>query len=188
MGDNNPLKRWSRGTYRCADGTKITCKQETVKLDKMFLRKLPMNGIQSVNKDLLTIVSGVVLNRAMAKVIRGGPAQTYTFPRTVSTVCEKAFENTNIASVRLNEGLRTLKEYCFQNSTVRKLVLPASVCEISGSAFGECRYLQYADLSAAHGLQTLNNYVFSNCDRLRQVLLNEGLETICPGCFSESGV
>ena len=73
-----------------------------------------MNGIQSVDNDLLAVVSGSVLNRNIQNVIRNRRARTYIFPGTVTTICMNAFEmNTNIVSVRLNDGLKILKQRCF---------------------------------------------------------------------------
>ena len=48
--------------------------------------------------------------------------------------------------------------------------------------------LRHADLSAARGLKSLGSGVFRYCSGLRQVLLNEGLEIICPRCFEKCGV
>ena len=66
-------------------------------------------------------------------------------------------------------------------------MLPASVIRVSEWAFAECARLRYADLSAARGLKSLGSAAFHYCSRLRQVLLNEGLETICSFCFLENG-
>ena len=107
------LPRWQKNVYTCVDGLQVTCRLETVRLDKVSERELPVNGIQSVNKDFFAVVLSMVLNRDMTKIIRGGSAQTCTFPRTVTTVCKKAFKNTNIFSVKLNDGLKILKQRCF---------------------------------------------------------------------------
>ena len=148
-----------------------------------------MNGIQSVAKDLLVVVSGAVLNRDMTEVVLGSTGRTCALPPTAVIVRPHAFyKNESIASVRLNEGLKTLEEHCFQHSGIRGLVLPASVIEVSEWAFAVCMRLRHADLSAARGLKSLGKDAFSHCSRLRQVLLNDGLETICPRCFSGSGV
>ena len=124
----------------------------------------------------------------MTEVICGGWRRTFTFPRTVTIVHRKAFENMSTASVRLNEGLKTLKENCFSYSRIRRLVLPASVIEVSEKAFAVCNRLRHADLSAARGLRYLDSYAFSRCGGLRQVLLNEGLETIRLGCFFDNRI
>ena len=113
MGDSGPLHKWQKNVYRCVDGLQVTCRLETVRLDKVSERELPVNGIQSVNNDFFAVVSSMVLKRNMTEVLRGGPARTCTFPRTVTTVCEKAFENANVLSIRLNERLKRLKQRCF---------------------------------------------------------------------------
>ena len=68
------------------------------------------------------------------------------------------------------------------------MAFPASVIEVSEDAFAACTSLQYADLSAARGLKLLKRATFNHCRGLRQVLLNEGLEIICPRCFEQCGV
>ena len=67
-------------------------------------------------------------------------------------------------------------------------MLPASVTEVSEEAFAACVRLTYADLSAARRLKSLGRAAFRYCRKLRRVLLNEGLEVICPICFCGSGV
>ena len=94
-----------------------------------------MNGIQSVDKNIFVVVSGAVLNRDMTQIIHGGLAQTCTFPRTVTIVRENTFKDTNVFSVRPNDGLEIVEHHSFSRSKVRQLVLPASVCKISESAF-----------------------------------------------------
>ena len=60
-----PLPRWQKNVYACVDGLQITCRLETVKLGKVFSRRQPMNGIQSVDKNIFVVVSGTILNRDM---------------------------------------------------------------------------------------------------------------------------
>lgn len=45
-----------------------------------------------------------------------------------------------------------------------------------------------ADLRAARSLKTLGECVFSQCEKLKRVLLNEGLESISKKCFNCSGL
>ena len=128
MEGSGPLHKWQKNVYRCIDGTDIVCRHESVKLDNVSHRELPVNGIQSVDKDILVVVSGTVLNRDMTEVICGGPARTYVLPPMAVIVRPNAFyKNENIASVRLNEGLKRLERRCFSHSGIRGLVLPVSV-------------------------------------------------------------
>ena len=72
-----------------------------------------MNGIQSVDKDILAVVSGTVLNRDMTEVVYGSTARTYVLPPTAATIREKAFYmNRIITSVRLNSYRKTLEGSC----------------------------------------------------------------------------
>ena len=45
--------------------------------------------------------------------------------------------------------------------------------------------LEYIDLSAARGLKCIGKTAFSSCEALKQVLLNDGLETIGERCFAK---
>ena len=148
------------------------------------VRTIPKNAIR-MRRDQSpdTIVSGMRTNRDMTKILRAGPDKTCTFPNTVTTVCAYAFHRARASSVRLNEGLRVLKHGCFASSGIRRLVLPSSVESIDAGAFCDCRLLEYADLRAAHSLKAIGDSAFNLCQRLRRVLLNDGLETIGGSCF-----
>ena len=128
MEGSGPLPRWQKNAYRCIDGTDIVCRHESVKLDNVSHRELPVNGIQSIGKHIFVVVFGTVLKRNMTEVVYGSTARTYVLPPTAVIVRPNAFyKNENIASVRLNEGLKRLEGRCFSHSGIRGLVLPVSV-------------------------------------------------------------
>ena len=85
--------------------------------------------------------------------------------------------------MQLNNGLEVLEEKCFEYSEIKKLVLPESIIFIGKRAFADNEWIEYADLRAARNLKFLGKYAFDGCMDLKQVLLNEGLETISTGCF-----
>ena len=125
----------------------------------------------------------------MTKISGGSPGRTYACPRTVAVIGRDAFSNMkHLVSIRLNEGLEVLEEYCFRCSEIRRLALPSSVWSIGAGAFSECTHLAYADLSAAHGLKCLASQAFMWCRNLRRVLLNDGLEIIRGQCFNSCGM
>ena len=110
MEASGPLPRWQKNVYRCIDGLNIACRQGTTMLNKISQRRLPVNGIQSVDKHLLAVVSSMVLKRNMTEVVYGSTARTYTLPPTTVTICNSAFQmNRSITSVRLN-GYRKTSE------------------------------------------------------------------------------
>ena len=67
-----PLPRWQKNVYACVDGLQVICRLETVKLGKVSRQRQPMNGIQSVDKNLFVVVSSIVLSRDMTQIICGG--------------------------------------------------------------------------------------------------------------------
>ena len=81
-----------------------------------------------------------------------------------------------------------MEDECFRSSGIRTLILSSSVASIGGFAFWGCENLGYADLSAAHGLKSIEEYTFYSCKALKEVLLNDGLETIGEDCFEDCGL
>ena len=124
----------------------------------------------------------------MSEIIYRGSSKAYAFPNTITIVAKNAFYKNVAVSVRLNEGLETLEESCFENSRIRRLVLPASVESIGESAFEKCEYLEHADLRAARGLKSIDRSAFRSCKALKEALLNDGLDRIGLRCFEESGL
>ena len=138
----------------------------------------------------LAVVSGTALSRDATKVVFGGPGKTYSLPNTIITIRLNAFSTfrnkQGPVSVRLNEGLEVLDGGSFFCSDIRRLVLPAGVRSVGQMAFYNCGRLESVDLRAARNLKELGESAFGQCKKLRQILLNEGLEMIGLWCFSKS--
>lgn len=183
-------------TYTCADGLHLRCHFKAFEIyeevnpetDEGGETLAPENGIRVLSGRPPTIfVNQTWMSRDMKKIIERHSNKTYTFPNTVTIVDKWAFQDSRVVSVRLNEGLKTLKHECFMSSRIRKLILPSSVESIGKFAFDLCEHLKYVDLSAAHCLKCIKDSTFGACKALKQVLLNEGLEKIRSACFAESG-
>lgn len=181
-----PLKRWQKNVYRCVDGKKIVCRLEIIELDKVSWGKHPMNGIQSVDKDILAVVSGTGLNRDMTEVVFEVIARTYALPPTTVTIRKMAFQMNNLTtSVRLNGYRKTPEDQCFQSSTAGKPALPASVCDISERAL-DCEYSQHANLRSAHVLKSIGDNAFAFSAPRRINLADSALESIGETAFAYS--
>ena len=142
--------RWNGIAYACRDKVTIHCRRRVVREDggleaiyeteRLRPRTIPANGVLlRRGKRCVTFVSGARLSRDMARIICGGPGKTYALPPTVVTVCQHAFhtreDQRGSTSIRLNEGLEVLEEYCFWGSGIRRLVLPSSVRRVGAGAF-----------------------------------------------------
>ena len=174
MNEDIPERAWvscdpNGATYKCMDKIKVYCKYATfeileepvARMCSVRRRTTLKNGILwEPGIPLIVIVNGTQASRDMKEVISGGPSKTYAFPNTTTTVGWCAFQETDILSVRLNEGLKALNERCFYYSGIRKLTLSSSVELVDCYSFSGCEGLRYVDLSAAHGLKSIDNYAF----------------------------
>ena len=166
--NNTGFRRRSRNTYTCTDRECVVCRYDVVKVGAIFEASAPRNGILlKLGALLTTVIAGTQMSRDMSVIISGGEVKTYTFPSTAVTVGEYAFYKNLILSVKLNEGLKALKRFCFYRSGIRSLILPSIVESIGENAFHNCKRLEYADLSAAHGLKVIGDSAFSSCKVLR---------------------
>ena len=107
----------------------------------------------------------------------------------MTAVVAFAFQNKRqLQSVVLNEGLERLEPRCFEESQIRRLVLPSSVTDVGFSAFAHCESLRSADLRAARGLKKLRDGVFGYCKKLGEVRLGNDIKVIGDNCFRESAL
>ena len=124
----------------------------------------------------------------MTTVISGRSVRTYSLPPTALVVGKDSFRGRwEVRSVRLNEGLKKLEHACFMEIGIRELVLASTTREVGPLAFRESS-LQRADLSAVYGWIHLGSYAFSQCKKLKQVVIGAGLEVISQECFYMTGL
>lgn len=79
------------------------------------------------------------------------PAAPYTVPAGTTTIAQDAFSGRHLTSLTLPEGLTTIIEYAFWNSTIDgPLTLPASLTDISEDAFSECHGVTAFNIAPAN--------------------------------------
>ena len=90
-----------------------------------------------------------------------------------------------LSSVILPEGLKTIGEYAFRGTTIRKMNIPSTVQTIGQHAFESTplAYLTFADNSQ---MNVINPYAFNNCTSLQSIDFgsNSQLATIGERAFS----
>ena len=81
----------NNNVYTCVDGTLITHRLDVAEIDESGA-ELPKNGIRLIpdSSPVLTIAQ-VVTNRGVTEMIYGNSNKTYTFPPTITTICQDAF-------------------------------------------------------------------------------------------------
>lgn len=111
----------------------------------------------------------------------------HQFPSTLKSIGNNAFDNNNLTSLQLNDGLETIGNYAFSGSkdlSASPVVIPQSVTSIGGSAFYNCD--QMTSFTFPESLSTLDTYVLAGCDNLQTVVFPRNMTTIprstCEGC------
>ena len=93
--------------------------------------------------DARLFVSEIEFDRSISRLMKGTTdAKTIIFPSTVRETYERAFSESVLQSVELNEGLKTIGEDIFCDSEIKKIIIPKSITEIDDFAFYECENLK----------------------------------------------
>ena len=110
-----------------------------------------------------------------------------SFPSTLKSIGRNAFDNNNLTSLQLNDGLETIGSYAFSGSkdlSASPVVIPQSVTSIGDNAFYNCD--QMTSFTFPESLSTLGTYVLAYCDNLQTVIFPRNMITIprstCEGC------
>lgn len=105
--DGRRARRWHKNVYRCADGSRISCKFGTATVGDDYIEVLPRNGILiRYNGTRVAVVAETALSRDATEAVIGGRSRTYTFPSTVTIAREYAFaEIRELVSVVFNDSL-----------------------------------------------------------------------------------
>ena len=64
------------------------------------------------------------------------------FDSPLTTIEESAFEDTNIATITMPEGVTTIQESAFEDSDLREITFPGSLTDIEVNAFYDCVHLE----------------------------------------------
>ncbi len=97
-----------------------------------------------------------------------------SFPDSVKTIGESAFERTGLTAIDLNK-VEYIGNYAFYGAKFQKLTIPAQTKSGTG-AFMNCRDL--TDVTIADGATELGRYMFYYCTSMENVTLPESLQTI----------
>ena len=124
----------------------------------------------------------------------------------VTTIDQRAFANIkNIAEVTLPSSVKTIKDWAFTESSIKRIVIPESVTSISKGAFYFCNQLEDAmlpdhiteipqnafggctalkNIHLPASLQTIEKSAFERCLSLESVVIPEGITVISKSAFA----
>ena len=95
----------------------------------------------------------------------------------IEKIEDSVFESSNIKSVTLSDGLKTIGENAFQNcEKLEKINIPKSVTSIGSSAFDSCYNLKKIDLPK--GIKSIEPATFCCCNSLEEVKRPDSVKQI----------
>lgn len=92
----------------------------------------------------------------------------------------------NVTDLVVPEGVEEIISYAFENTHIRNIKLPDSLCILDEKAFHDCKELQNIDFGS--GLETIRGFAFQNCTSLTHIKLPPQMKSIERYAFCDSGV
>ena len=104
----------------------------------------------------------------------------------VKTIGEAAFYQSSLQSISLPDSLETIELEAFRGcAALEEIVIPNGVANIADYAFYACTALKDADLS---GAVTVGSSAFYGCTSLQNVVFGDKLQEIAGGAFGNCGL
>lgn len=134
------------------------------------------------NNQHYSSLDGVLYDKAKTEVIVCPLTKTsYSFPSTVTSIREKAFNRCAFTSVSIPEGIASIGTQAFSLCSIESLALPNSLETLGYSTFASCKNL--TSVTFGKRLRTIEMSTFSGCSSLTNVELSGNLETIGHSAF-----
>ena len=102
----------------------------------------------------------------------------------VASIGNIAFRNcSSLNSVTIENGITTIEEYAFYNSSLTSIYLPNTLTNIGYSAFRGCSSL--ISIAIPNGVTTIRNNTFSGCSFLTSATISNGVMAIDKYAFAD---
>lgn len=108
--------------------------------------------------------------------------QPVALPAGMTRIPDGLFYDSGITSVELPKGVESIGYNAFRSTDISRIELPASLREVNGYAFADCDKL--TEIVLPDGVETLAYGVFEGCDKLETVILPASVTYIGQDTFS----
>ena len=130
---------------------------------------------------------GALLNKEQTSILLypKSKAGDYTIPDTVTSIGDRAFENSvGLTGINTGNGVKNIGVCAFNGCTALKnAVIGDSVETIAESAFNSCTSM--TDVTFGKNVKTIGNYAFNYCASLKSVKLPDSVESIGSWAFRD---
>lgn len=114
---------------------------------------------------------------------RGSGIISALLPSSLKEIPYECFQDcSNLTEVELAEGIGLLGESAFRGTGISSVVLPSTVKEIDYACFAYCQNLERVEIKG--GVKELRGNLFSECTRLKEVVLPSTVKSIGDYVFS----
>ncbi len=113
-----------------------------------------------------------------------------TLPEGLTSIGQSAFSNSSITSINLPSTLSSFGWYAFSGSDLATVTIPGSVTKILRGVFQDCTKL--TEVVFSEGLDEIREFAFRGCSSLSQIVFPKSLSAIqwlvFSGCSSLSSI
>ena len=111
----------------------------------------------------------------------------YSDGTKITTIGENAFEESNITSAIISDGVTVVDVWSFTNSKIKKLSIPNSVTKIGNAAFAGTKI---TELTIPKSVTEIGQSAFVTNKNLKTVIFEEGsqLKKISSTLFAQTGI
>lgn len=149
--------------------------------------------------------SGFNITNIPDNTFNGGTLDCINIPDSVITIDNSAFTKTEINSIYIGKGIKSIGDYAFQYAVFNDFFIsdeasdidignsafscssmdyiPSKAKSIGNSAFSSCDNLTSVSLNETGSITNIGNYAFSGCTALKTVSLPEKVTSIGDGAF-----
>ena len=145
-----------------------------------------MSILQFVNLKEAKIVGDATAGEDVipAKAFANTSLVNFVFPEKVTKIGERAFSSTLLSgALIISDDVEVIDVGAFGGTNISSLQLPNGLKTLAGGAFGGCSFL-CGPLVFPESLESIGAYCFSNCSMLNcELILPSKIKTIEDSCF-----
>lgn len=200
------LRAIGRSAFSDTHLSEISIPKEVTQIGGGAFQTKSMTGIEvSEENQCYCSIDGVLFDKSIETIISfpGAKEGVYTFPETVQSIDDYAFESCLISEIYVSQDVSTIPEGAFIRCKASKIVLPSGLKTIGSHAFYKCGPIEVLELP--NGLETIETQalfqanikkiiipgsieeirsnVFSNTSSLEEVVIGEGITDIYSNAF-----
>ena len=171
-----------RAFYFCKKLANITIPEGVTSIGNyafFYCNSLTSINVSDNNKNYSS-VDGVLFNKDKAKIIKY-PAKkegtSYTIPEGVTSIGNDAFENSSLTNITIPNSVTSIGDSAFYEcSSLTSITIPNSVTSIGEYAFYSCSSL--TSITIPNSVASIKDLTFSYCSRLTNITIPDSVTSI----------